>query len=104
LLAQALSNLLDNALRYAPEQSEITVKLAQTDAGLCLSVRDQGPGVPEADLTRLSQPFVTLDPSRTNKNSGLGLALVAAIARMHGGTFEARNRTIGLEIKLTLMN
>ncbi len=104
LLAQALSNLLDNALRYAPAETTITVKLAQTDAGLCLSVRDQGPGVPDADLSRLSQPFVTLDPSRTNKNSGLGLALVAAIARMHGGTIEARNRTIGLEIKLTLMN
>ncbi len=104
LLAQALSNLLDNALRYAPEQSTITVKLEQSATDLCLSVRDQGPGVPDADLNRLSQPFVTLDPSRTNKNSGLGLALVAAIARMHDGTFEARNRTIGLEISLTLKN
>lgn len=102
LLAQALSNLLENALRYAPEGSELTVSLAQMGDRVTLSVRDQGSGVPENELDRLSQPFVTLDPARSDQSSGLGLALVAAIARMHGGQFEARNRSPGLEATITI--
>jgi signal transduction histidine kinase len=102
LLAQALSNLLENALRYAPAGSTLTVALANVDGGLTLSVLDQGPGVPDEKLDRLAQPFVTLDPARTDQSSGLGLALVAAIARMHGGRFEARNRKPGLEAAITL--
>ncbi len=102
LLSQALSNLLDNALRYAPENSTITVSLAEDTACTRVSVRDEGPGVPERDLPRLQQPFVTLDPARTERNAGLGLALVAAISRMHGGAFEARNCDPGLETMLKL--
>ncbi len=102
LLSQALSNLLDNALRYAPENSTITVSLAEDTACTRVSVRDEGPGVPEQDLPRLQQPFVTLDPARTERNAGLGLALVAAISRMHGGAFEARNCDPGLETTLKL--
>jgi signal transduction histidine kinase len=102
LLSQALSNLLDNALRYAPENSTITVSLAEDTACTRLSVRDEGPGVPEQDLPRLQEPFVTLDPARTERNAGLGLALVAAISRMHGGAFEARNCDPGLETTLKL--
>ncbi len=102
LLSQALSNLLDNALRYAPEDSTITVSLAEDTTCTRVSVRDEGPGVPEQDLPRLQQPFVTLDPARTERNAGLGLALVAAISRMHGGAFEARNCDPGLETTLKL--
>lgn len=102
LLSQALSNLLDNALRYAPEDLTITVSLAEDIACTRVSVRDEGPGVPEQDLPRLQQPFVTLDPARTERNAGLGLALVAAISRMHGGAFEARNCDPGLETTLKL--
>ncbi|SDC18045.1 sensor histidine kinase [Ruegeria marina] len=102
LLAQALSNLLDNALRYAPGGTEVKVRVARSDDTLVLSVRDHGPGVPETDLERLAQPFVTLDPARSGGNSGLGLALAAAIARMQGGRFEARNAQPGLEARLIL--
>ncbi len=102
LLAQALSNLLENALRYAPDGSSLTILLTDTDSGLTLSVRDQGPGVPEDQLDRLAQPFVTLDPARTDQSSGLGLALVAAIARMHGGHFKASNGEPGLEASITI--
>ncbi|MEX0320302.1 MAG: ATP-binding protein [Ruegeria sp.] len=102
LLSQALSNLLENALRYAPPGSEITVSLSDVRGYPRLSVRDEGPGVPETELPRLAQPFVTLDPARSCRNSGLGLALVAAIARMHGGAFAAENRDPGLEVTLSL--
>lgn len=102
LLAQAISNLLDNALRYAPEGSELTLGLTDDDGMMVLSIRDRGPGVPDKDIPYLTRPFVTLDPSRTDQNSGLGLALVAAIVRMHGGSFEAENRDPGLEVRMTL--
>ncbi|WP_171129133.1 MULTISPECIES: ATP-binding protein [unclassified Ruegeria] len=102
LLSQALSNLLENAMRYSPAGSQITIEIAEDGAFARLSVRDQGPGVPEQDLPRLHMPFVTLDPARTERNAGLGLALVSAIARMHGGKFVARNCDPGLETTLKL--
>ncbi|MEM9127344.1 MAG: sensor histidine kinase, partial [Pseudomonadota bacterium] len=100
----ALSNLLENAMRYAPSGSTVTISLSQDGPFTRMSVRDQGPGVPEQDLPRLQEPFVTLDPARTEGNAGLGLALVAAISRMHGGAFEARNCNPGLETTLKLAN
>lgn len=102
LLSQALSNLLENAMRYAPHASAITISIREDGPFTRLSVRDRGPGVPEADLPRLQMPFVTLDPARTQRNAGLGLALVAAISHMHGGAFAARNCQPGLETTLKL--
>ncbi len=102
LLSQALSNLLENAMRYAPHGSTITIGIREDGPFSLLSVRDRGPGVPEADLARLQMPFVTLDPARTQRNAGLGLALVAAISHMHGGAFVARNCQPGLETTLKL--
>ncbi|MDA7965295.1 ATP-binding protein [Ruegeria sp.] len=102
LLSQALSNLLENAMRYAPQGTAITITLTEDGPHTRLSVRDRGPGVPEADLPRLQLPFVTLDPARTERNAGLGLALVAAISRMHGGRFLAHNCKPGLETTIEL--
>ncbi|MFC3615957.1 ATP-binding protein [Lutimaribacter marinistellae] len=102
LLAQALSNLVENALRYAPDGSTISLRAESTDKHVRLAVADAGPGVPESDLHKLEQPFVTLDPSRGDGSSGLGLALVAAIARMHGGKFEPRCLSPGFEATFTL--
>ncbi|WP_372574355.1 sensor histidine kinase [Ruegeria jejuensis] len=100
LIAQALSNLLENALRYTPEGARIDITVAEGDDHVLLSVRDGGPGVPEEDLDKLAQPFVTLDPSRTEKNAGLGLALVAAIARLHEGALTLSNANPGLSAEL----
>ncbi len=102
LLSQALSNLLENAIRYAPEETTITVDLSEDEWFTYLTVRDQGPGVPASELSRLQLPFVTLDPARTERNAGLGLALVAAISHMHGGEFSARNKNPGLQAELKL--
>ena len=102
LLSQALSNLLENALRYAPEGTAITISLEDCGAFTHLGVRDRGPGVPDKDLARLKLPFVTLDTARTERNAGLGLALVAAISHMHGGVFEAHNCDPGLKTTLKL--
>ncbi|MBO9445317.1 HAMP domain-containing sensor histidine kinase [Ruegeria sp. R14_0] len=102
LLSQALSNLLENAMRYAPDGTAITITLSEDSPFASLSVRDRGPGVPEEELPRLQVPFVTLDPARTERNAGLGLALVAAISHMHQGAFEARNCDPGLEATIKL--
>ena len=102
LLSQALSNLLENAMRYAPEDTTVTITLTEDETYTNLSVRDRGPGVPQEDLPRLQMPFVTLDPARRERNAGLGLALVAAISHMHGGTFQARNCDPGLEATIRL--
>ncbi|MDP5216093.1 HAMP domain-containing sensor histidine kinase [Ruegeria sp. 2205SS24-7] len=101
LIAQALSNLLENALRYTPEGARIDITVAECNDHVLLSVRDGGPGVPEQDLGKLAQPFVTLDPSRTEKNAGLGLALVAAIARLHEGALSLSNANPGLKAELS---
>lgn len=85
LLAQALSNLLENALRFAPEGSEIRLIAEPIQGGAALSVADAGPGVPEGERARMLRRFTQGDPSRGGGGAGLGLALVAAVARLHRG-------------------
>ncbi len=102
LLMQVLSNILENALRYAPENSTINVRLVDQDGGLCIEVCDEGPGMPDAFIKTAIQPFQTLDPSRSNPGAGLGLALVAAVARMHDGNVHLENTTPGLKVSVTL--
>ncbi|MGV6850101.1 MAG: sensor histidine kinase [Marinibacterium sp.] len=110
LLMRALVNLVENALRYAPGDSTIRITTAIDDmidgasdgARVRLSVADAGPGVPEDALVRIFQPFVTLDAARSGGTSGLGLALVAAIARLHNGRARASNLSPGLEVTLDL--
>jgi len=96
LLALALSNLVENALNHAPRGSTIGVDV-RLDAGRpALSVGDRGPGIPEGDRARALGRFVRLDPSRGAPGAGLGLALVAAVARMHGAEVELGDNGPGL--------
>jgi signal transduction histidine kinase len=88
LLAQAVTNLLDNALKYTPAGG-VTLRARATRAGAVeVSVTDTGPGVPEADRERVKERFVRLDKARTEQGSGLGLALTSAVAELHGGRLE----------------
>ncbi len=100
LVAQALSNLLDNALRYAPPGSRIEIESRRVGPKVRLAVSDAGPGIPEAERARVLERFVTLDPSR-GRGSGLGLALVAAVAKLHGGEIALRDAEPGLTVALT---
>ncbi|MEO0623082.1 MAG: HAMP domain-containing sensor histidine kinase [Pseudomonadota bacterium] len=84
LLAQALANLVHNALRYAPTGSTVRIATGAMPQPW-ISVEDHGPGIPQAERTRVLGRFVTLDPSR-GEGSGLGLALVIAFAKLHGGS------------------
>lgn len=88
LLERALSNLLANATRYAEAGSEIDIEIAGTRHEVRLAVTNRGAPIAAAHLPRLFQRFYRVDGSRSNsaRNHGLGLSIVAAIARMHGGT------------------
>jgi signal transduction histidine kinase len=88
-IAQALANLLDNAIKYTPPGGAIMLRCRRRSSGeVEYSVTDTGPGVPEEDRDRVIQRFVRLEKDRSKPGAGLGLSLVAAIAEAHGGRLE----------------
>ncbi len=101
LLTQALANLVENALRHTPPGTRIEVRLAKRSGfGAVLTVRDNGPGVAEADLSRLTDRFYRGEGSRTTPGNGLGLTLVSAVADLHGATLTLASRNPGLQVEL----
>ncbi|CAN5204176.1 two-component system sensor histidine kinase UczS [soil metagenome] len=85
-LAQALANVIDNAIKYTPVGGAVMLRARRRSSGeIEYSVTDTGPGVPEADRERVVQRFVRLDNSRTEAGSGLGLSLVSAVLEAHAG-------------------
>ncbi|MEI9965632.1 MAG: HAMP domain-containing sensor histidine kinase [Caulobacteraceae bacterium] len=88
-VAQALANLLDNAVKYTPEGGAVVLRVRRRSSGeIEFSVTDTGMGVPESDRARIIQRFVRLENSRSQPGAGLGLSLVAAVAEAHGGRLE----------------
>jgi len=84
LLTQMAANLVENALRHCPAGTTVTLRLSKNESGRpVLVIADNGPGIPEADRTRVFGRFVRLERSRTTPGSGLGLSLVAAVADLH---------------------
>jgi signal transduction histidine kinase len=100
LLGQAIANLIENALRHTPRGSRITVRAGTVDGRAALSVSDDGPGIPEDQHDAVLQRFYRLENSRTTPGSGLGLPIIAAIARRHGATLTLTNVKPGLKAAL----
>ncbi len=94
LLAQLLDNLLDNALKYSDGTIDLSVNLNATAAELVLSVKDRGPGIPDADQAAIFEPYARGDRSGA-RGAGLGLAVCRAIAQAHGGQLAFRSRKGG---------
>lgn len=94
---QALTNLLDNSLRYTPAGGKISIRAVSTEHRLELSVTDTGPGFPEDFLARAFEPFARPDGARGRDTggTGLGLTIVMAVAESHGGTAAVRNHEGG---------
>jgi signal transduction histidine kinase len=88
-LEQALGNLLDNALRHG--QGTVRLEAVSLNGTVELHVHDEGPGFPESFLARAFERFSRADEGRSGDGAGLGLAIVAAISRAHGGSAKARN-------------
>jgi len=90
-IRQALSNLLDNALRYSPPGGTITVTVSRADSEIVTSVRDEGPGVSPQDLPHVFERFYQGDKSRTGDGTGLGLAIARELIQAYGGRIWVEN-------------
>ena len=96
-LHDALRNLVANAIAYAPERSTIAIDAVPENGRVALTVSDQGPGIPEEDLSRVFERFYRVDKSRTRDpgGTGLGLAIVKHLVELHGGAVRVENRPEG---------
>ncbi|HEU0058230.1 MAG TPA: ATP-binding protein [Hyphomicrobiaceae bacterium] len=111
LVSQAVANLVDNAIKYSPDggrvngaapASPISIVLKRVEQDIEIAVGDRGPGVAPEDRQRALQRFVRLEKSRSRPGSGLGLSLVAAVARLHGGSIRLEDNAPGLRAVLNL--
>ncbi len=109
LVGQALANLVDNAIKYGGhngklngERAEILISAGNAGDRIMLTVADHGPGIAEADRGRAVERFVRLEKSRSEPGSGLGLSLVAAVARLHGGELKLEDNHPGLSTTIAL--
>ncbi|MBN8955283.1 MAG: HAMP domain-containing histidine kinase [Rhizobiales bacterium] len=108
LVSQALSNLMDNAIKYAAPCSHgdneraIAISATGQEGKALVAVADSGPGIPAEDRMRATERFVRLESSRTKPGSGLGLSLVAAVARLHDGELQLADNNPGLVATIVL--
>jgi hypothetical protein len=100
LLAQALANLVDNAVKFAPEGTAVQVGVRMGEGGPVVAVADRGAGVPEDARMLVRRRFVQLDPSRGGQGTGLGLALVDAVVRLHGAVLSLSDNAPGLRAEI----
>lgn len=102
LLSQALANLIDNALKYAPGTTIVLRLAAPPDGGVALAVADRGPGIAEHERAEALARFGRLDAARGRPGAGLGLALVDSVARLHGGRLDLGDNAPGLIATIAL--
>jgi signal transduction histidine kinase len=100
LLAQAVGNLLDNAVKYTPEGGRIELAVTCLDGRPAIVVADTGPGIAADERSRVLERFVRLDSARSTPGSGLGLSLVQAVAQLHGAELALEDNQPGLRVTL----
>jgi signal transduction histidine kinase len=102
MLRQAVTNLTDNAVKFSPSGGIVRLFAAAVPAGVEIAVQDEGPGIPPEDLARATERFFRGEAARSTPGSGLGLALVQAVAHLHGGTLRLDALDPGLRATLCL--
>jgi signal transduction histidine kinase len=100
LLFDAAANLVDNAIKHGQKAGLVTMEVTRRDNGVLLSVADDGPGIPADEREHVLKRFYRLEQSRSSPGHGLGLSLVAAIARLHGARIEMLDNAPGLKFRL----
>jgi signal transduction histidine kinase len=100
LLFDAIANLVDNAIKYGCEAGQVIVEVKMSDCGATISVADDGPGIPVDEYPHVFKRFYRLERSRHAPGNGLGLSLVAAVARLHEAHIEIFDNAPGLKIEL----
>ena len=102
-LAQAMENILRNAIRYSPPEAVVNLSAQAEPEHWCLCIADQGPGVPESELEVIFRPFARLCQARPGGSGfGLGLAIAEGMVRLQGGRIWAENAAPGLRVKIRL--
>ncbi len=102
LVTQAVVNLLDNAIKYTPENGHIDVALKEADGCISIIIADNGPGIPARFLDKAKERFFRVDESRNTPGTGLGLSLANAVAGLHHGALVLEDNHPGLRASLTL--
>lgn len=104
LLRRAVENVLRNAIRYSPEKTPIEMSISETEDDAHIVVRDFGPGVPEAAIARIFDPFFRVEEARNTNGggSGLGLSIAKRAVHLHRGSIRAENATPGLRIAIAI--
>jgi signal transduction histidine kinase len=94
-ITQVITNILDNAIRYTPENGKVILAAKQAESGIQISIQDSGPGIKDEEVGRIFDRFYRLDASRNRDEggSGLGLAIVRSIVQAHGGRIWAESKT-----------
>lgn len=100
MLQQALANLLDNALKFSPEAGRISIHARSEDGTISVAVSDTGPGIPAEEREHATERFFRGETARSTPGSGLGLALVQAVAQLHGGDIRLDDAEPGLRATL----
>ena len=96
LIQQAVANLVDNAVKFSPTGTVVRIRAEPTGTGAAITVTDQGPGIPTSDRTRAIERFFRGEQARSTPGAGLGLALVQAVAQLHGGELTLSDAQPGL--------
>ena len=104
MLGQAIQNLIANAIYHLPEPGRIDVLVYLSEGDAVLSVSDNGPGIPGDEQKNVLKRFYRLERSRHSDGNGLGLSLVAAIVRLHGGELKLENNNPGLRASVMFRN
>ena len=102
LLSQAITNLIDNALKHAASGKTLTLRLVCHAQEIAIQVEDRGSGIAVADRAQALKRFGRLDAARTTPGAGLGMALIEAVARLHNGRFELADNVPGLVARIVL--
>jgi signal transduction histidine kinase len=101
LLFDAISNLVDNAIKHGRAGGLVSIRLDQKDGEVLLSVSDDGPGIPSGEFEHVFKRFYRLERNRGTPGNGLGLSLVAAVARLHGASIKLIDNAPGLRVELS---
>jgi signal transduction histidine kinase len=99
-LFDAISNLVDNAIKHGGDRGEVRIAVARCADGPVLAISDRGPGIPIEERNHVLRRFYRLERSRNRPGNGLGLSLVAAVANLHGARIVMFDNSPGLKIEL----
>ena len=98
LLSQLFANLIENAIRHCPRGAAIVIEIGADVKQTWISISDNGPGIPEAEIEKVQTRFYRLDKARNSPGSGLGLAMARAIVDLHDATLALRDNEPGLSV------